>query len=187
MELSVLKATKILLKANQQQDEVLIRHNSMKGSTVSLRDVSVYEAAWGPPTFPPHSKTSVDMLRAGDLRGLQMQLWSVRVGSPSLQSITWPDFLNATRLSWMTASIQLAFLLGEIYTSFLKIGLFILYPGCYFPSFLASQSLPPSALCPQPQSILPFLLSERERAGLPWMSTKHSIASFSETKHLPVF
>lgn len=51
MELSVLKATKILLKANQQQDEVLIRHNSMKGSTVSHRDVSVYEAAWGPPLF----------------------------------------------------------------------------------------------------------------------------------------
>lgn len=65
----------------------------MKGSTVGLRAVSVYEAAWGLPTLPPHSETSVDMLRAGDLCGQQMQLWSVSVGSPILQSTTWPDFL----------------------------------------------------------------------------------------------
>lgn len=82
-----------IAKGKSTANKVLIRHNSMKGSTVCLRAVSVYEAAWGLPTLPPHSETSVDTLRAGDLCGQQMQLWSVRVGSPSLQSTTWPDFL----------------------------------------------------------------------------------------------
>lgn len=86
MELSVLKATKILLKLNQQHGEVLTRLSSMKRRHSGLRAISVGEAAGGGalPILPPHSETSVDMLRTGDLCGQQMQLWSVRVGSPAI-------------------------------------------------------------------------------------------------------
>lgn len=47
MELSVLKATKILLKLNQQHGEVLTRLSSMKRRHSGLRAISVGEAAGG--------------------------------------------------------------------------------------------------------------------------------------------
>lgn len=55
MELSVLKATKILLKLNQQHGEVLTRLSSMKRRHSGLRAISVGEAAGG---GTPHSSST---------------------------------------------------------------------------------------------------------------------------------
>lgn len=60
MELSLSKATKILLKAKEQQDGVAMKDSSKKGITLGVRAIlRLRSSLWLCP-LPPHSETCVD-------------------------------------------------------------------------------------------------------------------------------